>query len=207
MEQSSAPTRPDRVRSPYQSSSMNHRSSSAHLGLRFLLAAAGALTFAAAASAQAASYTLFGTNCSTGRIMTVAGATPFAAIGTPRLGTTFYIRTEGTANYPTGVRRIVFLLTGSSNQSAGPLRLPFQIGPGNSRRKACGFLYTSGEVAIRVPHVRDWRNPIDIPIAVPNSTTLLGGVFYQQVVTTESTSFGPQYGVQLSRAGKGVIGR
>lgn len=186
---------------------MNHRTSSAHLGLRFLLAAAGTLIVAATASAQRATYGLFGTNCSTGRVMQGIGVTPFAAIGTPRLGTTFRIRTEGSASYPTGVRRIVILLTGASNQTVGGVRLPFAIGPGTARFKACGFLYTSGEIAIRVPSVRDYRTPVEVPIPVPNAPALLGATFYQQVVTREATNFGPSSGVQLSRAGKGVIGR
>ena len=81
------------------------------------------------------------------------------------------------------------------------------IGPGTARLNACGFLYTSGEIVIRVPNVRDFRTPVDISIPVPNSPALLGATFYQQVVTRESTTFGPKGGIQLSRAGKGVIGR
>ena len=79
-------------------------------------------------SAQQASYTLFGTDCTTGRISPGLGPVPIAVTGLPRPGATFSVVTESTAGYPHGTRRQVVLLTGASNTvTPSGLPLPFDI--------------------------------------------------------------------------------
>ena len=139
--------------------------------------------------------------------MTTFGPTPLAVRGLPRLGTTFYVRTEASTVYVTGINRIVTLLTGASNTSAMGVPLPFRLPTITSgRNRVCGVVYTSMDVQTRVPR-GDASATIEIPIAIPNVPSLLGASFYQQVATRESTTFGPSAGFQLSRAGHAVIGR
>lgn len=166
------------------------------------------LTVATAAIAQSASYTVIGTPCTTGRLLSWVGPVPLSVQGVPRLGTTFTVVTECSASYPPGQRRTTFLLTGASNTSAGGLPLPFDLAtlspPGSTW---CGMLGTSIDVMERVAPQPDFTTPGLMPIAVPNLAALAGARFFQQVVSIERDTFGsPRLGVSLSALGQGVIG-
>ena len=166
-----------------------------------------ALLVGASVFAQSASYSLAGTACTTGRLNPAVGPVPFSVRGVPRLGSSFTIVTEGTAGYPWGVRRQVFLITGVSNTMSGGVALPFDISTLNPGQPWCGELRTSPEVTTRVPTVRPYTMPAQVTIAVPNVVSLAGTRFYQQVVSIEFSSFGPPFrAVALSQGGQGTIG-
>lgn len=172
-----------------------------------LLASALALASATSLGAQSASYTVTGIACTTGRLTSALGAVPLAANGVPRIGTTLTITTECSASYPWGNRRQVFLLTGTSNSSAGGLPLPFDISSVRPGQTDCGLLQTSGEIVIRVVNEASYTTPAAIALDVPNLASLAGVTFYQQVLSFESTTFGsPFSSIALSALGTGVIG-
>ncbi len=165
------------------------------------------LALSAAASAQTATFTLSGPACTTGRITPALGAVPFSALNTPRIGTTFQVATESTANYPFGNNRQVYLLTGFSNSSLGGLPLPFDLASLNSSDPICGLLSTSAEVSTPVPLQASFMTPSIVSINIPNSTNLLGLAFYQQVASIETSTFGPPFfSLALSQLGTGVVG-
>jgi hypothetical protein len=171
-------------------------------GAAILAVAAGSL------AAQTASYTLVGTSCTTGRLTAALGPVPFRAIGTPKLGGSFSIETEGSARYPWGNARQVLLLTGASNQWLGPVPLPFDIALLAPRQPFCGLLRTSADFAVRAPNVVDHTAPTQVVLPVPNVAALLGLSFYQQALSIESSSFGPPFVAwALSAGGHGVFGR
>lgn len=160
-----------------------------------------------AAFAQAASYSLSGPACTTGRLTSSLGAVPLVAIKAPRIGTTFEVETESSANYPWGNRRRVVLLTGFSNTSAGGAPLPFDLGSLALGAPICGLLSTSAEISIAVPMQLSYLTPSRIAIPIPNQTSLIGLRFYQQAASRETSSFGPPFfSLALSRLGTGVIG-
>lgn len=175
----------------------------ASLGLATLLA------FALAPSllAQAASYTIVGTSCTTGRISGHIGPVPLRNIGLPRLGTTFSIETESTASYPWGNRRTVLLLTGISNTSVGGVPLPFDISVLAPTEPFCGQLRTSMEFTATLPRQSDHTTPSRIDFQVPNTPSMIGVRLFQQVLSMESTTFGPPFrSVALSAGGEARIG-
>lgn len=165
------------------------------------------LLLAPSLSAQRASYSLFGTDCTTGRLAAGIGPVPIAVRGLPRLGTTFQVVTECTTTYPFGTRRQVFVLTGFSNTSASGVPLPFDVSTLAPGQPFCGMLYTNAEVMTPVPPQRPYTTPSAVDFPVPSSTLLAGLTFYQQVLTIERSTFGPPFfALQLSRGGQGTIG-
>ena len=157
--------------------------------------------------AQTASYTLFGTSCTTGRISSQLGPVPLAVRGLPRLGSSFEIVTECSARYPWGNTRNVFLLNGLSNTSAGGVPLPFDISLLNPGGPYCGLLHTSSEVVVRVPLLADHLASAVLRFDVPNDAALIGVTLYQQVLSLEFSSFGPPFNsMALSAAGRCVFG-
>lgn len=162
---------------------------------------------AAPAAAQTANYTFVGTSCTAGRLDPLAGAVPISVSGTPRLGGSFTVITEGSAGLPTGLRRSVYLLTGVSNTSAFGVPLPFDLGALSPGEPICGMLRTSAEAVVRVPSAPTPQTPVSIRFDVPNTTALLGAMLYQQVMSTEFSSFGPPFrSIALSAGGVATIG-
>ena len=158
-------------------------------------------------SAQAASYSLFGIACSTGRISAQFGPVPLSARGLPRLGTSFEILTEGSARYQWGNTRTVYVLTGASNTTAGGVPLPFDVAALHPGWPYCGLLHTSGEIVVRVPTLADPLAIAPVRFDVPNHSALLGITLYQQVVSMEFAPFGPPFAsMALSAAGRCVLG-
>jgi hypothetical protein len=158
-------------------------------------------------AAQQASYTIVGASCTTGRISAQIGPVPLRAIGTPRLGTTFSIETESTASYPWGNRRTVLLLTGVSNTAAGGVPLPFDISVLSPNEPFCGQLRTSLEVIETLPRQTTHATPSQVHFTVPNAPWLLGATFFQQVLSIETTTFGPPFrSWALSAGGQAIIG-
>lgn len=173
----------------------------ASLGLAAFLALAPSLT------AQAASYTIVGTSCTTGRISAQIGPVPLRNIGLPRLGATFSIETESTASYPWGNRRTVLLLSGVSNTSAGGVPLPFDISVLSPTEPFCGLLRTSMEFIATLPRQSDHTTPSRIDFQVPNTPSMIGVRLFQQVLSIESTTFGPPFrSMALSAGGEARIG-
>jgi hypothetical protein len=169
------------------------------------------LTLALAAAplpAQTADYRILGPTCTTGRLDPQAGAVPISIRGLPRVGGFFEILAEGTMGLPNGIRRQVHLLTGTSNTAAFGVPLPFDIATLSPTEPICGLLRTSAEVAVRVPAAADPRALVAVRFDLPNSSALLGLTFYQQVLSTEFSSFGPPFrAIALSALGVGTIGR
>lgn len=173
----------------------------ASLGLATFLALVPSLT------AQAASYTIVGTSCTTGRISAQIGPVPLRNVGLPRLGTTFSIETESTATYPWGNRRTVLLLTGISNTSAGGVPLPFDISVLSPTEPFCGQLRTSMEFIATLPRQSDHTTPSRIDFQVPNTRSMIGVRLFQQALSIESTTFGPPFrSMALSAGGEAQIG-
>ena len=160
-----------------------------------------ALALCAPVTSQLANYRIVGTGCTTGRITLTIGPVPLSVQGVPRLGSSFTVVTEGTADYPFGRWRQVFLITGVSNTSSGGLRLPFDISILFPGQPYCGLLRTSPEVVIWVPRVRDYRTPARIPFQVPNVPALAGSRFFQQVLSIERSAFGPPFRAAASMTG------
>ena len=174
---------------------------------KFLARSFLALLVAAPAFGQVASYTVTGTGCTTGRLTTQIGAVPFVAVGVPRLGTTFQIQTEAGTVYPWGTRRSVFLLTGASNTMVSGVPLPIDISVFSPGQPVCGLLQTSGEIVTRLPRISPYTATFTVDLPVPNLTAFAGVRFYQQVLSLETSSFGPPFSaVALSPLGSGVIG-
>jgi hypothetical protein len=172
-----------------------------------LSTAAAVLALCLAPAAQTAAYTIVGSGCSTGRITPFLGPVPFTVQGLPRLGSTFTIATEGSTSYPWGTRRIVVLITGLSNTSAGGAPLPFDISTLFPGQPVCGLLRTSPEIVTRVASVAHFQDPVHISFAVPNDPALAGARFYQQALSRESSTFGPPFGaISLSAGGEATIG-
>ena len=170
----------------------------------FLVAA---LALCAPATSQLASYRITGTGCTTGRLTLTIGPVPLSVQGVPRLGSSFTLVTEGTADYPWGRWRQVYLITGVSNTSSGGIRLPFDISTLFPGQPYCGLLRTSPEVVFYVPRVRDYRTPVRITFQVPNVPALAGWRFFQQVMSIERSAFGPPFrALALSAGGEGTIG-
>lgn len=162
---------------------------------------------AAPALSQAASYTVVGRPCTTGRLSPNLGGVPLTALNLPKLGTTFTIATEGTTAYQNGNRRTVYVLTGASNKSAGGVPLPFDIALLSPNEPFCGLLQTSGEIVSSVPFVYDPTKSASVSFQIPNVPALAGVPFYQQVVSVETTTFGPPFrAMALSALGLGVLG-
>lgn len=166
---------------------------------------AACLSFTASVDAQTASYSYLGDACSGGRISQV-GPVPFEVIGLPRIGQSFTVVTEGSANYIWGDLRRTYLRTGLSNTNIGNLALPVDLETLLPNVNICGTLYTSGEIPARMPNVFPHTMPVHFEILIPNDQNLLGVTFYQQVLSTELTLFSPQTATALSRAGVGTIG-
>ena len=165
------------------------------------------LTTLSAASTQSASYRIVGTPCTTGRLTSGVGPVPLSVRGLPRIGTSFTVVTEGSARYPWGSSRAVFLFTGFSNTSAGGLRLPFDVSTLFPGEPFCGLLRTSAELRMPLPLVRDYRQAVGISFTIPNDRTLIGIRFFQQVMSLERSSFGPPFRAgSLSAGGEAVIG-
>ena len=159
-----------------------------------------------ALAAQTASYTFSGTACTTGRLSTQIGAVPMAVQGLPRPGQWFDIVTESSASYPWGNTRTVFVLTGVSNTNLGGLPLPFDLALLRPGSPDCGLLSTSCELVTRAPRA-DYQTQVAVRFDVPNSAALLGLVLYQQVLSIETSTFGPPFSsMALSRLGRGVVG-
>lgn len=179
------------------------------MSIRLLpLIAVAALSAAAVAPAQTASYTFVGSSCTGGRLSPTVGPVPLSVRGLPRLGMSFEVVTECSTGYPWGVRRAVTLITGRSNQQLGGLTLPFDISTLFPGQPVCGLLRTSNEVSIPVPLLSHYTTPAVLRIDVPNNAALLGVNFFQQVVSVEASTFGPPFrAIALSRMGHGVIGR
>jgi hypothetical protein len=157
--------------------------------------------------AQGASYTIFGSACTTGRLSAQLGPVPFAVRGLPRLGSWFEIVTESSARYPWGNTRSVFLLTGRSNSNLNGLPLPFDISVLQPGSPYCGLLHTSSEVVTRLPSLGDYLASAVVRFDVPNSTALLGVTLYQQVLSIEGSTFGPPHSsMALSAAGRCILG-
>ena len=107
--------------------------------------------------------------------------TPLTALTVPRIGTTFKVQTVLTG----GRYDVYYLLTGVGNPN---IRIDV-LG---------GYLFTTADFITHlfgVPGPRVWS------IAVPNSSALVGGRFYQQVLYFSRTP------VELSRGGVGTIGK
>lgn len=166
--------------------------------LKFLIAAA--LVIAGSVSAQKASYTYIGKGCTV----------PFDVSGTPKLGSTFHVRTLnshvwcGNANVDQ-----LFVLTGFSNKRAGPIQLPFDILVLRSVFGGawCGHLRTSMDVVTPVPFGPYPPRTVSVSFPIPNAPTLIGLQFYQQVFWVSNYGecvVGDYY--SLSRGGHGVIG-
>lgn len=158
-------------------------------------------------TAQAASYSMSGTACSSGRLSPGLGPVPLSVVASPRLGTSLDVVTESSANYPWGNRRIVYLLTGWSNTALGGLVLPLDVATLGLGGPACGLLSTSADLVTRVPSQSSHLLPATVSIPIPNNPALAGLVFFQQVASTEYTTFGGStFSLQLSASGRGVVG-
>lgn len=157
--------------------------------------------------AQSASYRFIGAGCTTGRLSPGIGAVPFAVSGVPRLGGSFTVQTEGTANYPWGNRRTVFLLSGASDRSAFGVPLPFDVAGLSPGNPFCGLLRTSGEVVVQVPPASPYTALASVRFAIPNDPSLMGVVVHQQVLSIERSTFGPPFAaLALSASGVATIG-
>ena len=183
----------------------------APMNTKHLLLAAALLT-ASTLHAQTASYRYVGSSCTTGRLPSSAPIpVPLVVSGVPRLGTTFQVVTECSfdppSGHPTGYRRLVFLLNGATNTAIGGVPLPFDIATLAPGQPWCGLLRTSMDVVLPVQRLRDTRFSAVISIAVPNTPSLAGMTFYQQVISIETTTLGPPFSaVALSEGGVAVIG-
>ena len=150
------------------------------------------LVLATSIPAQSASYTYYGTGCST--------ASPFSVDGLPKLGRTVTVKCYGSSRnfFATTVRS---LLTGFSDKQIGPIKLPL-YGLG------CGALLASNEIVLPIPYSA--RNTlVSIPVPIPNDKRLVGLSFYQQVVEFARYCSKMRCGgwsISFTRAGHGVIG-
>jgi hypothetical protein len=156
---------------------------------------------AAAASAQSAAYTHFGTDCASPNWTPVW----FQAIGLPRPGTTFHVETEASSANP-GSATTTFLCTGVSRTSYGSMQLPFDVTALNTGGITfCGLLYVSCDAVYWLPRVVSTRPVLlQVPFPVPNDPRLLGATFYQQVVQHVRTAQRSDF--YLSRAGEILVG-
>ena len=151
------------------------------------------LSSAGAAHAQQGQYVYQGTDC---------GPASLSAVGVPRIGQTFTVHVPPDTSIVDGPQS--YLLTGFA-----ALPAPVDIGvltghqPCGPIAAFCGLLYSSVEVVQRVPF-GSFGSPFPVQLPIPNDTTLVGLVFYQQNMTIGS-GFGPRC-VDLSRGGIGVIG-
>jgi hypothetical protein len=156
---------------------------------------------AAPATAQAAAYTHFGTNCASPTWTPVT----FRALGVPRLGTTFHVETEASVASPC-CSTTTFLCTGVSRTAYGSIPLPFDVSAlNNGSTTFCGLLYVSIDATQWLPRVVSARPVlVQVPFAVPNDPRLLGQRFYQQVIQLVRN---PQQATfHLSRAGELLLG-
>jgi hypothetical protein len=167
-----------------------------------------ALICSAVLNAQSATYRFAGTGCTGGRLSPGIGPVPLSVSGTPRVGGGFDVQTEGSTNYPWGNRRTVFLLTGSSDQSAFGVPLPFDVAALSPGSPFCGLLRTSGEAVVQVPNTSPYTAMATVRFVIPNDPSLLGVAFHQQVLSIERSTFGPPFqALALSASGIGTIGR
>lgn len=157
--------------------------------------------------AQSASYTFFGSACTSGHRISPLAAVPISVSGLPRLGSSFDVITECSARYPWGNSRTVYLVTGLSDTSLGGIPLPFDISVIQPGSPYCGFLLTSMELVMRVPTQGDYLAPAAMRFTIPNNPQLLGVTVFQQVLSFEYSTFGPPFGsMGTSVAGRCTIG-
>ena len=161
-----------------------------------LLSAIATLAFLSSPlSGQVASYTYYGTGCYYNP--------PFSVVGVPKPGSTITIRTYGSYySYFSRAERV--LISGLSDAWLGSAKLPYQL-PG-----FCGPFLTSIEIYQPVPSTTGPRTMVSMPFPIPNSASLLGLSFYQQVGeivrSCSKMGCGPAQ-VSLSRGGHGVVGK
>jgi hypothetical protein len=162
---------------------------------------------AAPAAAQFASYGVLGSPCTGGRLDPGAGPVPLIPIGLPQLGSVFEIETESSGRGITGINRRVLLLTGLSDTSFGGIPLPLDLSLLFPTANVCGSLQTSIELQQSVPSTGSSAINARLAFPIPRDPSLRGLLFFQQVLSMESSTFGPPFlGVAVSALGIGVIG-
>lgn len=137
-------------------------------------------------AAQTASYSLFGTGCST----------QLTANGLPQIGKSFSVVYNGPSFCNQAVCAQPVLLTGLSNTQWGSVMLPivppFAIG-------GCGLLVSVEFMAPIAPGKKQ------LDIAIPNDPRLIGLQFYQQWTTLVTSTSSP-FTAYFSNGGIMTIG-
>ncbi|MBL8898679.1 MAG: hypothetical protein JNM84_13665 [Planctomycetes bacterium] len=165
------------------------------------------LLAAAPAAAQSANYGLLGSPCTGGRLDPGAGPVPLIPIGLPQLGSVFQIETESSGRGITGIGRQVFLFTGLSDTSFGGIPLPLDLSILFPTANVCGALQTSIELQQSVPSTGNPAINARLSFPIPRDPSLRGLLFFQQVLSLESSTFGPPFlGVAVSALAIGTVG-
>ncbi|MHC4812184.1 MAG: hypothetical protein ACYTGW_00580 [Planctomycetota bacterium] len=177
------------------------RNNRPRLSLPSSILAGVTLMFAMPLAAQAASYTYISQPNSFWH------APWLTALSLPKIGTAFKFQVPNGPGvvYPPGGYPIYYVAFGLSNPN---VRHPGLGAPGNG-----DYLFTSAEILM--PATQDWTgypnklppSTVTMSFPIPDSSTLLGVRFYQQVLEVYRCNLCYPYFTHLSRGVAGVIGK
>ncbi len=144
--------------------------------LRFATFVLACVASTGVASAQAASFTIFGPRCQP----TIAPELPLSAVTLPRIGTTFTLRTDGSWQSFASSGTTLFLI-GDSRTRWGALPLPFDMSALSSvgLRYYC-TLQVAPSIVFALPVRQGARAPFDVQLPIPAQSSLVGVRVYQQ---------------------------
>lgn len=161
-----------------------------------------ALVLSSLLPAQTASYSFVGRDCGN------SSTQMLDVIGTPKLGSTFYMVISGSYMGPWQAWTLNFLFTGASNKNFFSLKLPFDISAlSYGNHTFCGVLRNDVISVFRAPNLVP---RVKVPFPVPNDRSLLGVSIYHQAFRIMGF-YNPRYTTwrylyDISRGGHGVIG-